>query len=244
MLNHAWASITQVPTQPCYLWSRDRIDVIILCMPVACLLLLWKRLHENFFCSPSDKPDKPDKPLYPIPEWKPSCRLVGGNVRPISVSAVSVLLLQCVNAMPSKTTASLCVYCVRRWVLPFSPPLFMDLENASFVYRFWEINEWDWWWTSVRDWDWEWKRTSGRAKMNEILKVWKGLSVRWCWRARCLREVRRTCGFVRECERTEERTSVFLVTIKRTFLLHLEIPKVSFLYFFLSSLFFTMQWNV
>lgn len=58
-------------------------------------------------------------PLFQFPGKKP---LVGRNVRAISVS---VPFFPCVNALPSKSTASLCIYCVRRWVLSFFP-LFMD----------------------------------------------------------------------------------------------------------------------
>lgn len=55
-------------------------------------------------------------PLFQFPGKKP---LVGRNVRAISVS---VPFFPCVNALPSKSTASLCIYCVRRWVLSFFSP--------------------------------------------------------------------------------------------------------------------------
>jgi len=42
---------------------------------------------------------------------------MGSNVRPISDFSVSIPLFPCVNALPSKNTASLFIYCVRRWVL-------------------------------------------------------------------------------------------------------------------------------
>jgi len=39
---------------------------------------------------------------------------MGSNVRPISDFSVSIPLFPCVNALPSKNTASLFIYCVRR----------------------------------------------------------------------------------------------------------------------------------
>lgn len=73
--------------------------------------IFWKRLHGNLFCS--------SPTLSQFPGRK---RLIGSNVRQISVSFP---LLPCVNALSSKNTASLCIYCIRRWVLSFFPlPLF------------------------------------------------------------------------------------------------------------------------
>lgn len=73
--------------------------------------VFWKRLHENLFCS--------SPTLSQFPGRK---RLIGSNVRQISVS---IPLLPCVNALSSKNTASLCIYCVRRWVLSFFPLPFL-----------------------------------------------------------------------------------------------------------------------
>lgn len=82
---------------------------------------------------------------FEFPGKKP---LIGSNVRP---NSASVPLFPCVNALPSKDTASLCIYCVRRWVLSLSP-LFMDqnilsalsLENKAIGSG-----------QRVRDWVWE-----------------------------------------------------------------------------------------
>lgn len=90
--------------------------------------IFWKRLHGNLFCS--------SPTLSQFPGRK---RLIGSNVRQISVSFP---LLPCVNALSSKNTASLCIYCIRRWVLSFFPlPLFnflnfWDIEILSAVVTF------------------------------------------------------------------------------------------------------------
>lgn len=93
--------------------------------------IFWKRLHGNLFCS--------SPTLSQFPGRK---RLIGSNVRQISVSFP---LLPCVNALSSKNTASLCIYCIRRWVLSFFPlPLFnfffnfWDIEILSAVVTFWD----------------------------------------------------------------------------------------------------------
>lgn len=112
--------------------------------------VFWKRLHENLFCSSPS--------LFQFPGRN---RLIGSNVQQISVS---VPLFPCVNALSSKNTASLCIYCVRRWVLSFFPsPLYMDIE---IVLSLFEINEWDCCWA-----EWEW--ANGRARKH----VWEGLFV-------------------------------------------------------------------
>lgn len=99
-------------------------------------------------------------PLFPFP-WKK--RFVGRNVRAISVS---VPFFPCVNALPSKNTASLFIYCVRRWVLSFSP-LFMD-KSVRYV-SLWERVRW--WWIvggpRVRDWMSE---QTERANVNASVK--------------------------------------------------------------------------
>lgn len=83
---------------------------------------LWKRLHENLFCS------SPTFPQFPGRK-----RLIGSNVRPVSVS---IPLFPCVNALPSKNTASLCIYCVRRWVLSFFLSPFYGYRNLVCSFHF------------------------------------------------------------------------------------------------------------
>lgn len=152
---------------------------------------------------------------FEFPGKKP---LIGSNVRP---NSASVPLFPCVNALPSKDTASLCIYCVRRWVLPFFLPsswiyksclLFVSLLRTM---RLVVAKEWDW------------------VSERERKQVWRGLVVR-CWRARCLRELRITCGFVRVWKE-EASTSVFHMTIKRTFIAYWD-PQSLLSLIFLSNL--------
>lgn len=109
-----------------------------------------KRLHENLFCS------SPSLSQFP---WRK--RLIGSNVGQITLS---VPLFPCVNSLSTKNTASLCIYCVRRWVLFFfSSPLSVDIESCLLLSLV-KIIEWAWCWT-------EWWCTNGREK-------WKEASVR------------------------------------------------------------------
>lgn len=91
-------------------WHNYIIWKLYMCISLHLFVLFlfdffWKRLHENlFYSSPT---------LSQFPGRK---RLIGSNVRQISVS---VPLFPCVNALSSKNTASLCIYCVRRWVFFF-----------------------------------------------------------------------------------------------------------------------------
>lgn len=97
------------PSSPCKM-SLIELYICVQFIDSFCFDVIWKRLHENLFCSSST--------LSQFPGRK---RLIGCNVRPISVS---IPLFPCVNALPSKNTASLCIFCVRRWVLSFFPPFF------------------------------------------------------------------------------------------------------------------------
>ncbi len=111
---HIWASVTiSVPSQHTVHLKMLHVESHLSC--VFCyffsLNVFYGQAFINLFYSSS--------PLFQFPGKKP---LVGRNVRAISVS---VPFFPCVNALPSKSTASLCIYCVRRWVLSFFP-LFMD----------------------------------------------------------------------------------------------------------------------
>lgn len=119
------ARVVHEPPQP--LVKRAWYNYIICMQLIAffCLFLFdifWKRLHENLFCS--------SPTLSQFPGRK---RLIGSNVRPISVS---VPLFPCVNALSSKNTASLCIYCVRRWVLSFFLSPFYGYRNRVCSCRF------------------------------------------------------------------------------------------------------------
>lgn len=82
------------------------------------VVILWNRLHENLFCSSSSLSQFPGRNGH-----------TGSNVQQISVS---VPLFPCVNALTSKNTTSLCIYCVRRWVSsPFHLP-FVRLQEVVF----------------------------------------------------------------------------------------------------------------
>lgn len=144
-----------------HIWNTHEHPV-----PFQCQRTFWKEIWVvfsavcdgqafiNLFYSSS--------PLFQFPGKKP---LVGRNVRAITVS---VPLLPCVNALPSKSTASLCIYCVRRWV-SFFPPLFHGWNLSAF----WELSDMVmdcWWaqnerlnertgWERERTWNWETVRT-------------------------------------------------------------------------------------
>lgn len=62
------------------------------------VVIFWKRPDENLFCSSSSVPQFPGRNGH-----------TGSNVQQISVS---VPLFPCVNALTSKNTTSLCIYCV------------------------------------------------------------------------------------------------------------------------------------
>lgn len=135
---HIWASLTiSVPSQ-----NTVHLKMLHVESHLSCFLLFFSlnvfygQAFINLFYSSS--------PLFQFPGKKP---LVGCNVRAISVS---VPFFPCVNALPSKSTASLCIYCVRRWVLSFFF-LFMD----EICPLFWELRV-IWWWIvgapRVRDW--------------------------------------------------------------------------------------------
>lgn len=137
--------------------------------------VVWKSLHENLFCSSS--------PLFQFPGKEP---LAGSNV---GARSVSVALSPCVNALPSKSAASLSIYCVRRWVLPFYP-LFMGTKSclhcvASDALRTLSGG------VGGQAWDWAWEIRGG----GERNVWWKELVVLWWKRARWLRDVEGTCGF-------------------------------------------------
>lgn len=114
------ARVFREPPQPPVNWAWYKYSICV-CSWLhlfVCFLfdVFWKRLHENLFCS--------SPTLSPIPGRK---RLIGSNVRQISVS---IPLFPCVNALSSKNTASLFIYCVRRWVLSFFPlPFFYGYRN-------------------------------------------------------------------------------------------------------------------
>lgn len=133
-------------------------------------------------------------PLFQFPGKKP---LVGRNVRAISVS---VPFFPCVNALPSKSTASLCIYCVRWWVLSFFP-LFMD----EICPLFWELRV-IWWWIvgapRVRDW---------MSERTERERTWTQV---------CDAEKRHDDCEKNLCERvwTEAASVFFCRTIRRTFI--------------------------
>ena len=60
---------------------------------------------------------------------------MGSNVGPIStVQSVSIPFFPCVNALPSKNTASLFIYCVRRWVfVSFSLTFFHGFRKSCLL---------------------------------------------------------------------------------------------------------------
>lgn len=134
-------------------------------------------------------------PLFQFPGKKP---LVGRNVREISVS---VPFFPCVNALPSKSTASLCIYCVRRWVLSFFPP-FHGWNLSAFL----------------------------RAESEMVMDCWCATSERlnerthWererTWTQVCNAEKRRDGCEKNLCERvwTEAASVFFCRTIRRTFI--------------------------
>lgn len=62
------------------------------------VVVFWNRPHENLFCSSSSISQFPGRNGH-----------TGSNVQQISVS---VPLFPCVNALTSKNTTSLCIYCV------------------------------------------------------------------------------------------------------------------------------------
>lgn len=131
------------------------------CIVWSCLHFLFRVYGQAFINLFYSSP-----PLFPFP-WKK--RFVGRNVRAISVS---VPFFPCVNALPSKNTASLFIYCVRRWVLSFSP-LFMD-KSVQYV-SLWERVRW--WWIvggpRVRDW-----MSEQTERERTWTQVWKELFVR------------------------------------------------------------------
>lgn len=138
-------------------------------------------------------------PLFQFPGKKP---LVGRNVRAISVS---VPFFPCVNALSSKSTASLCIYCVRRWVLSFFS-LFSWMKSVRF-FKSWVI----WWWIvgAPRVKDWMSERVE-RERASERERTWTNASVK-CWKV----TVRRTC--VSECDLKQRMFLFFCRTIWRTF---------------------------
>lgn len=151
------------------------------CIVWSCLHFLFRVYGQAFINLFYSSP-----PLFPFP-WKK--RFVGRNVRAISVS---VPFFPCVNALPSKNTASLFIYCVRRWVLSFSP-LFMD-KSVQYV-SLWERVRW--WWIvggpRVRDW---------MSEQTERERTWAVCAIKKTKKkTRWLQDVRRTC--VSECEQQQ-----------------------------------------
>ncbi len=130
------------------------------CLLFFSLNVFYGQAFINLFYSSS--------PLFQFPGKKP---LIGRNVRGISVS---VPFFPCVNALPSKSTASLCIYCVRRWVLSFFP--FSWMKSVRF---FWELRV-IWWWIvgapRVRDWVSE---RAERENLNASVRCQKATC--WLW---------------------------------------------------------------
>lgn len=153
------------------------------CISLFCFVFLffWKRLHERFFRSSPTLSQFPGR-----------SRFIGCNVRQISVS---LPLLPRVNALSSENTASLRVYSVRRWVLPFFslpcpsfffPPSFRDIEILSAPVAFWSR-----WVDLVLD---RMRVSKRKESKNCLCFIYIFL------KDKCLGEVRRTCGFVRVWE--------------------------------------------
>lgn len=185
---HIWASLTiSVPSQ-----NTVHLKMLHVESHLSCFLLFFSlnvfygQAFINLFYSSS--------PLFQFPGKKP---LVGCNVRAISVS---VPFFPCVNALPSKSTASLCIYCVRRWVLSFFS--FSWMKSVRF------FESWEWYGDGLlvrHEWETEWANAlRERENLNASVRCRKAT----CW-------LRRTC--VSECERRQQ---VFFLcrTIRRTFI--------------------------
>lgn len=160
---HIWASVSiSVPSQRTVHLKMLHVESHLSC--VFFFNVFYGQAFINLFYSSS--------PLFQFPGKKP---LVGRNVRAISVS---VPFFPCVNALPSKSTASLCIYCVRRWVLSFFP-FFMD----EICPLFWELRV-IWWWIvgapRVRDWMSE-RAERERENLNASVR-WRKAT--WLWEER------------------------------------------------------------
>lgn len=166
---------------------------------------IWKPLHERFFRSSPTLSQFPGR-----------SRVIGCNVRQISVSLPLLLLLPRVNALSSESTASLCVYGLRRWVLLFfsspSPRFLISLFNFFSGYRNFvspphPVAVWSRWVDLVLGR----MRVSKGKKASTVCALFRFLERQNAWERE---EPVALC----ECERKNQSTCVFSVTITRTFL--------------------------
>lgn len=163
---------------------------VVLCSFFFSLNVFYGQAFINLFYSSS--------PLFQFPGKKP---LVGRNVREISVS---VPFFPCVNALPSKSTASLCIYCVRRWVLSFFP-LFHGWNLSAFLRAESEMVMDCWCATSERlneRTHWE------RENLNASVRCRKGTW--WLWEEPVWASVNRQRVFFFFC-RTIRRTFIYIL---------------------------------
>ena len=178
------ARVCREPLQPPVNWAWYKYSICV-CSWLhlfVCFLfdVFWKRLHENLFCS--------SPTLSPIPGRK---RLIGSNVRQISVS---IPLFPCVNALSSKNTASLFIYCVRRWVLSFFPlPFFYGYKNRVCSCSFFR----DQWVGLMLD------RVRVSERESKKARVRRTDCAHFFKTDKCLQELRRT-WLLCECERKKQ----------------------------------------